>query len=175
MASRPLNNGYLLNTSLDFNGTLPSLNFPADPEGIVRTEISDDLGVREFVLVKNAGFIDFENGDCLVFVDDAKTQVKDYTDSVAGGFTAGAALNRAAGVAIGAISAGHWGWIQTKGLHPKVKVNGAAANGQHLTLDNTANRMVAPVALGTAPAYTSVGVAVAAHDGGLVAARLSLV
>lgn len=173
MASRPLNNGYLLNTPLDFNGTLPSLNFPADPAGLVRTEIDDDLGIREFVLVKNDGVTDIALGDCLVFVDDAKTLVRNFTDAAAGGLSVGAALNRAAGVAIGAITVGNWGWIQTKGLHTSVKANGAVLNGQMLTLDNTANTMVVPVALGTAAPYTVVGVAT--RDlAGTIRARLTL-
>jgi hypothetical protein len=174
MASRPLNNGFLLNTTLDFNGALPNLNFPADAQGIVRNELDDTAGLREYILVKNAGASATANGDCLVFVDNARTQVKPYTEAVAGGFSIGAALNRPAGVAVGVISPNNWGWIQTKGLHSAVKANGAVANGQVLTLDNTANKMVAPVALGTAAPYAAVGTAVAAAAAGTVAARLSV-
>lgn len=175
MASRPLNNGYLLNTALDFNGALPNLNFPADAKGVVRNELDDTLGLREFILVKNAGTVAIENGDCLVYVDNARTQVKNYAEAVAGGFAIGAALNRPAGVAVGAITAGNWGWVQTKGLHSAVKANGAVANGQMLTLDNTASKMVAPVALGTAPPYAVLGTAVGVAAAGVVAAQLSIV
>jgi len=172
MASRPLNNGYVLNTSLDFNGVLPNLNFPADAQGIVRNEVDDDLGLREFILVKNVGTGAFANGDCLVFTNNSRTQVMNYADAVAGGFSIGAALNRVAGVAIGAISVGQWGWIQTRGYHAAVKVNGACANGQMLTLDNTASTKCAPVALGTAPPYATLGVAVGAAAANLVPVQL---
>jgi len=174
MANRPLTVGYVVDTKLDHNSNVTSPNLPFDQPGTPQETIDDTVGVRKFVFVKNVGAAAIADGDCLVFLNNSSTQVGAYSDAIAAGFTIGASLNRAAGVGIGPISAGNYGWIQVSGYHPAVKTNGACANGQMLTLDNTSSTKVAAVALGTAASYTVVGIAVGAAASGVTPVNLAL-
>ena len=174
MATRPLTVGYVVDTKLDHNSAVAAPNLPFDQPGTPQETIDDVLGVRKFVFVKNVGANAIANGDCLVFLNNAKTQVGAYSDAVAAGFTIGAALNRVAGVGIGVIGVNNYGWIQVSGYHPEVKANGAVANGQMLTLDNTSSTKVAATALGTAPSYEVLGIAVGAAAAGVVPAQITV-
>jgi hypothetical protein len=175
MANRPLTVGYVVNTPLNHNSSVTSPNLPFDELGTPREELDDDLGYRKFIFVQNTGGSNIAAGDCLIFLDDVKQNVGPYAAGIAAGFSVGASLNRVAGVAIGAINAGNYGWIQTQGLHPAVKTNGAVANGQALTLDNTASSKAAAVALGTAPPYAVLGTAVGPAASNLTPVQLSIV
>lgn len=174
MANRPLTVGYVVDTKLNHNSSVVSPNLPFDQPGTPQEMIDDVLGVRKFVFVKNVGASALANGDCLVYLNNSKTQVGTYSDAIAAGFTTGASLNRVAGVAVGVIDVNNYGWVQVSGLHTAVKTNGAVANGQNLTLDNTADKKAAAVALGTAAAYAVLGTAVGPAAANLTPVQISV-
>lgn len=127
---------------------------PKEELGIVREEYDTTYGYRRFIYVQAAADTTVALGTALGFSDQKRQIVSSDT--------ADFSLNQVAGVGIGTISAGYYGWIQQVGYHGGVKTDGGddIADGETLVL-SVADGVVDKVALGTASPYRPVGVAVA--------------
>lgn len=139
--------------------------------GTLRTEWSTtDSCLKTYKYVLTASDTTVANGTALGFSDTlghtASLDCTDYDE------------NQPLGVGIGVITAGQYGWVQTKGYHSAVLTNGDddIADGDHVILDASTDGVVDSVAAGTAPGDRRIGVAVAADvdAGDTVAVMLEL-
>jgi hypothetical protein len=99
-----------------------------------------------YVLAEDAALA---NGDVVEFSDTSGYEV---TNDRAGGSSLGRFV---AGVAIGTISDGQYGWIQVSGKHSAVKTDGAVAAGDRLVPHATADGQADTEASGSTVAVTS--------------------
>jgi hypothetical protein len=126
--------------------------------GIIRFEVDrdDTVGLKSYRYVQvHADSAAVANGDVVVY--------RDLYKIVADTRIAQSTENHIAGVGIGVITAGNYGWLQIGGYHAVVKTNGDddIADGDVLIHSGT-DLQADSVAAGTAPTYIPVGVAVAA-------------
>ena len=107
----------------------------SDVPGTLRVE---GTKVYMYVLAEDAAIAD---GDVVEFSDATGYEV---TNDRAGGSSLG---RNVAGVGIGAITDGQYGWIQIRGLHTNVKTDGGVSAGEflipHATADGQADSGVA--------------------------------
>lgn len=126
-----------------------------DQVGALRAEFHAIYGLRIYKYVNVAADTTVANGTPLAYVDAYGLQVtSDISDS---------SQNRPAGVGIGAITAGNYGWIQVAGHHSAVITNGDddITAGASVILSSTDGKADS-VAAGTAATHRPLGVAVAA-------------
>lgn len=126
--------------------------------GTIRWIYDATYGPLAYRYVKTASDTTVANGTALAFTSGypGGTVTLDISD---------AKQNYVAGVGIGVISPGQYGWIQCYGYHSAVITNGGddIAAGDSLILAASADDgMCDSVAAGTAPTYKTLGIAVAA-------------
>lgn len=132
---------------------------PKDQLGVIRAEYSATFGMRFYKYVQAAADTTVANGTALAYTLDGLGCVvtSDISTSNA---------NCPAGVGIGAITAGYYGWILVGGYHPAIKTD--AGNdlvvGDSLILSATVDGAVDRTASGTAAVTKPLGFAVAADD-----------
>lgn len=110
-------------------------------------------------------FVDFASGNAYryILVEDqaiANGDVVEFSDTsgyeVSSDRSGGASLGRfVAGVAVGTVSDGQYGWIQVSGRHTAVKTDGAVAAGDRLVPHATADGQADTEASGSTVAVTS--------------------
>lgn len=119
-------------------------------------------GKRTYKFVKVASTSnDLAAGDVVCFTDHYATTVSNKQADAGTN-----ARNKVAGVAIGKITAGHCGYIQTYGYHAGVKDDGGTYADGLLTILSASDTETAPLTLGTAPTHTVVGTALGASSAG---------
>lgn len=152
-------------TQLSYNSsrTAPETQ---DMAGTIWHDIDVTLGVRKFKFVQaNATSDNLVAGDVVVWTNNYATVVSsEQADS---------ARNCLAGVAIGALTATKYGWIQTDGYHAGVKAKAAEvfALGKQVVIDSTDKQAIVGTD-GTAAGYPQIGTALADQAGGKVATLL---
>lgn len=125
------------------------------------TDADDGLKAYKYVRYNNGtANLTLANGDPCLYDDDGATfdgfeVFVDVSDTN---------RNLVAGVALGAITDGNYGWVQIKGFHSAVNTDGGddIAVGDALIHDGTNDQDVDSVAAGTAPTNHVVGWAVGA-------------
>lgn len=132
--------------------------------GVVRVELDSNGGYKKYKYVQNhASSAALANGTPAMYVLDATdTNLNVVTTVVATG-----GRNLVAGVAVGAIAAGSYGWLQIYGRHSAVLTNGdddiAALDA---VIQSSTAAVVDSVAAGTAPTHAVLGWALAADVDG---------
>lgn len=137
-----------------------------DMPGTVWHDIDVTLGVRKFRFVQLKSTSDNAvAGDVVVWTNNYATVVSTKQ--------ADSNRNCLAGVAIGALTAAKYGWIQTDGYHAGVKAKALEvfALGKQVILDSTDKQVVVGTD-GTAAGYPQVGTALADQAAGKVATHL---
>lgn len=98
----------------------------------------------------------------------------DYNDYIVSAKVADAKRNFPAGFALGAVTAGNYGWIQVGGPYATaVTTGGTFAAGDVAIMSATDGQLVA-VTAGTAPTYIPMGIATAANVSSAVAIQITV-
>ena len=159
--------GQLFVTDTDYNDNDEVTDLPIlalrDNVGDIRRQIDDATGRRRTLLFvrSDASSAAIANGTPVGWsADSAGDQGWEVTTAFHG---SNGARNKPAGVGIGTITIGYYGWIQSYGDHTAVITNGDddIADGDNIILSSTEGK-VDSVAAGTAPTHTPLGIAVAA-------------
>lgn len=130
--------------------------------GIVREELTSTGGLKKYKYVQvHASSAALANGTPCMYVADAT----DTTMMVVTTVVATGGRNLVAGVGVGAIAAGSYGWIQVYGRHSAVKTNGdddiAALD---TIIQSSTDAVVDSVGAGTASTHAPIGYALAADS-----------
>lgn len=128
---------------------------PFDQPGIIWKDLDPTYGWREYVWAQNSGTVSTALGTLVMYTDLYKmTFSLTISDSV---------RDCLLGVACSVIPTSSYGWIQTKGYCARVLVyDGTYAKGQRIMMGTADGLGLVNGALGTAPTYALVGVALGA-------------
>lgn len=132
----------------------------ATPKNRLGAMVTDTNGnLYRYILVEDA---DLANGDVVEYADTSGYEV---TNDRSGGASIG---RMAAGVAVGTITDGQYGYVMVSGRHSAVKTDGAVAKGDRLVPHASADGRADTEASGSTVAVTSgqvFGIALATDSG----------
>ena len=124
--------------------------------------LEKDGKLYQVVLVKSTS-ANLANGTVVMW--------SDYDDMTVSSVVADAKRNHVAGVGLGTVTAGNYGFIQVAGPHSAVVSTGTFANGDAVIMSAT-DGTCGVVAAGTAPTYALLGFATAADSANKVATQI---
>ena len=176
----------LFRTNLDYNDS--PANYPfgmfsnsvgtIDQPGVIRDDMDANFGTRyfRFALLDSNTSANVISGDLVNYLSSALAGAPGnvIANAVVTTSIANSAGNDAvAGVAIGNITKGNYGWFQFQGYHPGVNSNSNAVVN-NLLISSGTDKKVSPIAGGNNVSQMLVGTALANTASSLTPARLTM-